>query len=115
MTNTDNTLPLEIDVAGVHGLIEQDEPMLLLDCREQPEYDTVHIHGSTLLPMSEIQDRAGELAEHQGARVVVYCHHGGRSLQVATWLRQQGFELAQSMSGGIDQWSLDIDPNLPRY
>jgi rhodanese-related sulfurtransferase len=45
----------------------------------------------------------------------VHCHHGGRSLRVVRWLREQGFSRAQSMAGGIDQWAVDIDPSLPRY
>jgi rhodanese-related sulfurtransferase len=46
---------------------------------------------------------------------VVHCHHGGRSLRVAHWLREQGFANAQSMAGGIDRWSQEIDPSVPRY
>ena len=49
------------------------------------------------------------------ADVVVYCHHGVRSLNVANWLRQQGIPNVQSMDGGIDVWSLTVDPSVPRY
>jgi rhodanese-related sulfurtransferase len=55
------------------------------------------------------------LAAHRDRRIVVHCHHGGRSLRVANWLRGQGFEQAQSMAGGIDAWSTEIDPAVPRY
>ena len=89
--------------------------MLLLDCREQNEFDHVNIEGATLLPMSEIQQRISELEEHREREIIVYCHHGMRSLNVAQWMRQQGFNKVQSMSGGIDQWALKIDPSLVRY
>jgi rhodanese-related sulfurtransferase len=115
MTETNEELPLEIDIASVQTLVQQDEPMLLLDCREQNEYDVVRLEGATLVPMSEREQRAGELDEHKDGRIVVYCHFGGRSLQVAAWLRQRGMAQTQSMSGGIDQWAVDIDPSLPRY
>ena len=56
-----------------------------------------------------------ELAPHRDRRIVVHCHLGGRSLQVAQWLRSQGFGRAQSMAGGIDTWACDIDKTLRRY
>jgi len=115
VSNTNEESPLEVDNAAVHAMIQSGEPMLLLDCREQNEYDAVYIDGATLVPMSELEQRAGELDGHKEGRVVVYCHHGGRSLQIAAWLRSRGFTQVQSMSGGIDQWSVEIDPSLPRY
>jgi rhodanese-related sulfurtransferase len=108
-------LPLEIDVAGVCGLQTSQEEFLFLDCREQQEYDTARIPGTTLLPMSELQDRVAELHAARNQRVVVHCHHGGRSLRVARWLRSQGFDQAQSLAGGIDAWSQQVDPGIPRY
>ena len=65
--------------------------------------------------MSEIEGRVGEIEKYRQREIVVYCHHGIRSLQVASWLRQLGFDNAQSMAGGIDRWALQIDPTLPRY
>jgi adenylyltransferase/sulfurtransferase len=115
MSNMDQNLPIEIDVAAVRAIREAGEGAVLVDCREQNEYDYVRIEGATLLPMSELARRAGELDEHRGARIVVYCHFGGRSLQVATWLRERGFAQAQSMAGGIDQWAVEVDRSLPRY
>ena len=88
---------------------------LLLDCREQDEYDLVHIKGARLLPMSELEARAAELDPYRDHHIVAHCHHGGRSLKVASWLRQNGWTHAQSMSGGIDQWAQEIDPGLSRY
>jgi rhodanese-related sulfurtransferase len=65
--------------------------------------------------MSELATRVEELAAHKDKPIIVHCHHGGRSLRVAKWLREQGFIQAQSMAGGIDAWSLQIDPDVPRY
>ncbi len=94
---------------------ENREPFFFLDCREPDEYETAAIPGATLLPMSELRERLEELEPHRDRRIVVHCHHGGRSLQVAQFLRRNGFEQAQSMAGGIDQWSQQIDPSIPRY
>jgi rhodanese-related sulfurtransferase len=65
--------------------------------------------------MSELLQRVGELKEVRESEIVVYCHHGVRSRQVANWLRGQGFAHVQSLAGGIDRWSQDIDAALPRY
>jgi rhodanese-related sulfurtransferase len=107
--------PLEIDCRSVQQMLSGGEDFLLLDCREADEYAKVAIAAATLLPMSEIVDRIGELAPHRQRRIVVHCHHGGRSLRVANWLRQLGFSDVQSMTGGIDRWAAEIDPSLPRY
>lgn len=112
---SDSALPMEVDCQTVQQLIAEGESFLFLDCREQDEYETACIDGAVLLPMSEIQQRLDELESSRDARVVVHCHHGGRSLRVANWLRAQGFPNAQSMAGGIDAWSLHIDPEVPRY
>ena len=106
---------IEIDCQQVRARREASENLLLLDCREQQEWDHVHIEGATLIPMSEIQNRVTELEEHRDREIVVYCHHGGRSLQVAQWLQQQGFSSVLNMTGGIDVWSQEIDSSLPRY
>ncbi|MFO0906020.1 MAG: rhodanese-like domain-containing protein [Pirellulales bacterium] len=109
------SLPWEVDVVAVKQMLDEKADFLLLDCREQPEYQTAKIAGAVLTPMSEIQQRLGELDAHRQRRIVVHCHHGGRSLRVARWLREQGFPQAQSMAGGIDAWSLQIDSQVPRY
>lgn len=107
--------PLEVDCPTVKQKLDDGEEFLFLDCREQNEYDFVNIEGATLLPMSEIQNRVSELDEHKNGEIVVHCHHGGRSLQVAAWLTNQGFTNAKSLAGGIDQWAQEIDPTLARY
>lgn len=108
-------LPLEIDCHTVQGLLEKGTDLLLLDCREQDEYEIVRIDGALLAPMSELAERIVDLEPHRSRHIIVYCHHGGRSLRVAAWLRQQGFEQTQSMAGGIDLWSQTIDASIPRY
>ncbi|WP_437202422.1 rhodanese-like domain-containing protein [Planctomicrobium sp. SH664] len=108
-------LPLEISCEDVHSLLNQQETFTFLDCREQNEHDTARISGAKLLPMSEIQNRLSELEGSRQQRIVVHCHHGGRSLRVARWLRSQNFPQAQSMAGGIDEWSQKIDSTVPRY
>lgn len=115
MNLPDNLYPAEIDVRTVKRLFDEKESFLLLDCREADENQLVRISGSTLIPMRELQQRLGELTPHKSGRIVVHCHHGGRSRKVTEFLRQQGFAGAQNMTGGIDAWSVEIDPTLPRY
>ena len=112
---TDEALPLEIAPAEVKRMLDAGEDVLFIDCREPDEHATVHIKQATLLPMSELANRVGELSPHREGRIVVHCHHGGRSMRVTRWLREQGFKATQSMAGGIDQWAVEIDPTLPRY
>jgi rhodanese-related sulfurtransferase len=87
---------------------------VLLDVREPWEFETAAIAGAANIPMGEITARAhNELDPDQP--IVVMCHHGARSLSVTMWLREQGFEQAQSLAGGIDRWSRSIDPEVPQY
>ena len=107
-------MDLEITVDQLKQQLASEHPPLLLDVREPWEYQTASIPGSTLIPMNEIPARAHQELDDE-APILVLCHHGARSLSVAAWLRQQGFDKAQSVSGGIDAWSRLIDPTLPRY
>lgn len=108
-------LPIEIDVVAVNTMQQNQEEFLLLDVREQNEYDIARIDGSVLLPMSELRLRLEELEPHQDSRIVVHCHHGGRSMQVTRALRDRGYANVQNMAGGIDAWSLQIDSSVTRY
>ena len=92
---------------------ERNEELTLLDVREPWERQTASITASQHIPMSEVPARVQELDPEQ--HIVVYCHRGVRSLSVTDWLRRQGYEKVQSMSGGIERWSLEIDPGVPRY
>lgn len=107
--------PLETDCQTVKAQLDSGADFLLLDCREESEHQLVNIPQAKLLPMSQVMARAEELAPFKGKPIVVHCHHGGRSLRVATWLKQQGFDDVKSLAGGIDQWAVDIDPSLARY
>jgi len=104
----------EISVDQLKQLLTSDHPPVLLDVREQWEFDTAHIPNAVLMPMGDVPGRAHqELDEEQ--HVVVLCHHGARSLSVTSWLRNQGYDKAQSVAGGIDAWSRAIDPTVPLY
>jgi len=85
----------------------------VLDCREAWEVEIAKLAGSLDIPINEVPARAGEI--DAGRPVVVLCHHGGRSLAVARWLRANGHPGAQSLAGGIDLWAAEIDPSLARY
>ncbi|MBV9437351.1 MAG: sulfurtransferase [Acidobacteria bacterium] len=89
------------------------EEFTFLDCREPWEYQTAHIDDTKHIAMGEIPARIQELDPEE--RIVVLCHHGVRSMNVTAWLRQQGFEKAQSMAGGIDRWSRVVDSKVPTY
>lgn len=109
------TQPLEIDCRSVKAKLDAGERFLFLDCREPDEHAVAKIAGTTLVPMSQLADRVGELAAHKDAEIVVHCHHGGRSLRVTQWLRNQGFAKVSNLTGGIDAWSQQVDPSVPRY
>ena len=107
--------PLEVGVQEVKAMLDAGEAFMLLDCRREDEHAFVKIGGERFVPMQELPERVAELGEDRAQRLVVYCHHGSRSLMVARWLRGQGWSQAQSMQGGIDAWAEEIDTTLPRY
>ncbi len=107
-------LALEVAPADVKRRLDAGEPLRLIDVREPFERQIASIEPSRLIPMNTVPQHLAEL-DDDGSGYIVFCHHGVRSLSVANWLRQQGIENCQSMSGGIDQWSLQIDPSVPRY
>lgn len=106
---------LEISPQDVKQKIDQKVEFVLLDCREQNEFDLVHIEPSRLLAMSELEQRAGELADLKEKQIIVYCHHGRRSMMVTNWLLSNGFADVKSMAGGIDLWALEIETGMTRY
>jgi rhodanese-related sulfurtransferase len=99
----------------VNNLIIAGEPVVLLDVREPEEYAICRLPGSILIPLGDLPGRAHELDVPDGTTLVVYCHHGVRSLRGAGYLMQLGMEKVASMSGGIEWWSQLIDPSVPRY
>jgi rhodanese-related sulfurtransferase len=110
-----SSTPIEIDVQSVKSLMDSETEFLLLDCREVSEHEHCRIEGSQLIPMNETPDRVAEIEAHSSKPIVVHCHHGGRSMQVVNWLRANGFPQAQNMVGGIEAWSCEVDPSVPRY
>lgn len=104
---------MEIDPKSVKELLDRGEVSLFVDVREPWEHEMSHVEGSTLIPLRQIPSN---ISRFQGAKeIVVFCHHGTRSLNAVNWLRSQGIENARSMAGGIDRWSVEIDPQVPRY
>lgn len=106
-------LDYEISAAEAAELLK-DKKARLVDVREPWEFQAAHVEGSLLMPMGDVPSRAHQELDPD-ERLVVLCHHGMRSLNTAVWLRNQGFENAQSLRGGIDAWSLEVDPAVPRY
>jgi rhodanese-related sulfurtransferase len=110
----DITMDYEITPEAVKSAADANAPFTLIDVREPWEYETARIAGATLSPMGDIPTRAHQELDPE-AHIIVYCHHGVRSMNVTAWLRQQGFEKAQSMAGGIDAWSRRVDGKVPMY
>ena len=107
-------LDVEIDVSTVNEKLAAGE-IVLIDCREESEWETARIAGAVLLPMSRWAEVAQQLSDFTGRHIVVHCHHGGRSLRVTRWMRENGFPNTQNMTGGIHAWSQQIDPSIPQY
>ncbi|MCX6839648.1 MAG: rhodanese-like domain-containing protein [Verrucomicrobia bacterium] len=87
----------------------------IIDCREESEWQVCRLPDAQLVPMSRLGELATEVFTNKQEHLVIYCHHGMRSLRLANWLREQGFSRAQSMRGGIDAWADLVDPETPRY
>ncbi len=104
---------LEILPLEVKQRLERGEKLMLVDVREPHEHAICRIEGSVLIPMGTIPANLQKLDTDED--VICFCHHGMRSMDVANWLRTQGVASARSMAGGIDRWSVEIDPKVPRY
>ena len=114
VTREERPIP-EVQAAELQAALERGEELLLLDVRQPEEFARARIEGALLVPLGELEARLGELAAWRGRRVVVTCHHGMRSLRGAEILRQSGFTWIESLAGGIEAWSLTVDPSVPRY
>jgi len=107
-------IPYEILPSEVKAKQDAGEPLRLIDVREPAEHALCRIEGAELIPMRSIPEHLNDLDGGQPP-LIVFCHHGVRSLSVVDWLRRQGVENCQSMAGGIDAWSTMIDASVPRY
>jgi adenylyltransferase/sulfurtransferase len=105
----------EISVKELDRKLRAAEPVYLVDVRQQWEHDIAALPGGVLIPLPELRGRLEELKPPDGALVVVYCHHGVRSLTGAVVLERAGVAPVASLRGGIDAWSAEIDPAVPRY
>jgi rhodanese-related sulfurtransferase len=116
----DGRFLVEVDVATVQrwmdlGHDEAGKSISLVDCREPSEFQLARIPQAILMPMSQWPPDEDALESLRDKHIVVYCHHGVRSLRVAEWFQWNGFRDVHSMAGGIEQWAIEIDPTIPRY
>lgn len=102
-----------ISPAELKQRMAQDHELQLIDVREPPEYEAACIEGARLLPLSRFPEWADTLDPE--AEIVFMCHHGIRSAQVCAYLARSGFKRLYNLAGGIDLWSSEVDPDVPRY
>ena len=107
-------MDFQIAAEDVKLALDHGEKLTLLDVREPWEFEVARLEGATLSPMGDVPSRAHQELDPE-EHIVVFCHRGVRSLNVTNWLREQGFEKAQSMAGGIDRWSKVVDSSVPVY
>jgi len=106
----------EVSVQDVKSRFDAKEPFVLIDVREHDEFRFCCIEGAVHFPLDELPNRMADILElADGKPVITHCHHGGRSLRAASFLREAGIADARSMAGGIDEWACVIDPAVPRY
>jgi rhodanese-related sulfurtransferase len=107
---------MEVSAQEVKRRLDAGEKLHLIDVREPHEFALARLENAELIPMRAVPMELQALEAHADhGPLIVYCHHGVRSLHVVHWLREQGLEDCQSMAGGIDAWSLTVNPDVPRY
>jgi rhodanese-related sulfurtransferase len=106
-------LDFEVSPTDAASLLREKKARFI-DVREPWEVATAHIEGADSIPMGDVPSRAHQELDPD-ERLVVFCHAGVRSMNVTVWLRNQGFEQVQSLRGGIDAWSVEVDPTVVRY
>ena len=112
-SETTNGMIPEISVQELKQRLDGAEPPLLVDVREQHEYEIARIEGAQLIPLGELPDRVEELRADRA--IVIHCHSGMRSAHAVQFLHQAGFKNVANLAGGIDAWSDEIDPSVPKY
>ena len=109
----DHFLEFEISPELVNEMLESGEDPILLDVREDWEWEKAHLEGAIHIPLEELSGRVSELDPR--SEVIVYCHHGERSVDGCLVLWEHGFRKVRSLTGGIEAWSELVDPTVPRY
>ena len=105
----------EISPQLLHELLETEPDFVLIDCRELDEWHYNRIEGARHVPLSQFPEAARSLLNTPEKSMVIYCHHGIRSLHATRWLRHHGCAKVFSMQGGIAAWSAEIDSSVPNY
>jgi molybdopterin/thiamine biosynthesis adenylyltransferase/rhodanese-related sulfurtransferase len=108
---------MNVNAADLKAMLESDDKISLLDVRNPNEAEICKIDPSTLVPLAELPYRVDEVQAliDDGQKLVVYCHHGTRSLRACQMLKQAGFENLKNLWGGVDQWAVQVEPDMPRY
>lgn len=109
----DHFLEFEISPELVYEMLESGEDPILLDVREDWEWERAHLEGAIHIPLDELSARVGELDPR--SETIVYCHHGEHSVDGCLILWEHGFRKVRSLTGGIEAWSELVDPTVPRY
>jgi rhodanese-related sulfurtransferase len=112
--NTDKVDDWQITPRELRRRLDLGEPVVLVDVRERWEADLVSLPEARLIPLNELAYRAMDEIDLE-EEIVLYCHHGVRSMEAALLLWDYGFENVRSLAGGIDRWATEVDPALPRY
>jgi adenylyltransferase/sulfurtransferase len=108
-------MSLEISPRELAKQVENGQSIRLVDVRQAWENQLAKLPDSLLIPLNELPARAAEISAEPATLIVVYCHHGVRSLNAAEFLRRLGHASVRSLAGGIDAWSREVDPTVPRY
>ena len=108
-------MSLNISVEETKQLVDSGAPLRLIDVREIDAFAICRIEGAELLPLTTFAEEFSKHLSNTEERIVLYCHHGMRSMRAAEYLAKRGYMNVSSMGGGIDAWSLAIDPSVPRY
>jgi adenylyltransferase/sulfurtransferase len=111
----EETVVRQMAVRELAAKLQANEQVCLLDVRQPCEHQAAALPGSVLIPLNQLPARMEDIPAGKDALVVVYCHHGIRSLSGAAFLERAGFTNAVSLAGGIDAWSVEVDPKVPRY
>lgn len=110
----DHFQEFEISPELVSEMLESDdERTILLDVRDDWEWEKAHLEGAIHIPLGELEFRLKELDPHN--EIIAYCHVGERSIDACLVLWDAGFRKVRSMTGGIEAWSELVDPTIPRY